>query len=339
MSTSEQRILIVDDDEYVLEGMVRVLRQEFEIVPAASGARGLSLLKEAGPFAVIVSDFHMPHMDGVSFLREAIGVSPESVPVMLTGHADLDLAIAAFQEARVYRFLLKPCPHHLLQMTLRDCLGQYHLAARERRLVAELRGANAALAERNRELTDLSRRLADLNVELDLLARVDSLTGLLNRRAWMEAVAMGMETARREGMLFGISLIDVDGFNRYNDGLGHAAGDKCLARVARTIRQACREGDACGRYGGEEFIVAGGYDDHDAAVRQAETIRRAVFDLGIPGPRPDELPVTVSIGCATDDQAEDWESLLRRADEALFTAKRGGRDSLRVAPAPTSAIR
>lgn len=340
MRESDKKVLVVDDDEYLLEGTVRVLRQECNIVSAPSGSRGLALLKESGPVAVIVSDFQMPEMDGVSFLREAVRISPESVPVMLTGHADMDVALTAFHEARVYRFLVKPCPNYLLRMTVRDCLEQHRLIAQEQRLLTELKDTNATLAQRNRELTELTRRLADLNVELDLLSRVDPLTGLLNRRAWTEALALGVQTARDGGLVFAISLLDVDEFKRYNDCFGHAAGDECLSRLARAVQRACREGDICGRYGGEKLIVAGGYSGHDSAVRQAEALRRAVFDLGILLHEGHDLPLTVSIGCAaSDDPAETWEALLRRADEALCTAKRSGRNSLQTASLSASVMR
>lgn len=337
MQSNKKRVLIVDDDANLLDAVRRVLHRDFDVVTANSGFQALELINTTEVFGVIVSDFQMPEMDGVAFLREATKVSPDSIPVMLTGHADLDVAMAALHEARIYRFLVKPCPHHILKATLIDCLEQHRLIIEKKKLVAELKEANAVLSQRNQELVDLSRSLADLNVQLDRLARVDGLTGILNRRAWMEGASLGLELAKRQRMVYGITLLDVDEFKCYNDTFGHQAGDDCLVRVARCIQDTCRASDLCGRYGGEEFVLACLHEELSGVARHAERVRAAVYDLGIV--HPCGTPVTVSIGCvAAIDDSDTWELLVKRADEALYAAKHDGRNCVRQWSPSTNAL-
>jgi signal transduction histidine kinase len=147
-----QRILVVDDEPNFLRGVQRRLRDEFDVVTADSGRAGLRCLQEAGPIAVVVSDYRMPEMDGIEFLRQARKVAPATIRVMLTQYADEDVAIAALNEAQVGRFLEKPCPPRVLTAALRDCLEQYRLAMREAALIAELQQTNEELQAANLRL-------------------------------------------------------------------------------------------------------------------------------------------------------------------------------------------
>src|SRR5882724_5690987 len=107
MTTSPlPRILCVDDEQHVLDGLTRTLRSDFKLTTAASGALGLEKIASDGPFAVIMSDMRMPGMDGVAFLAQAAHLAPESVRVLLTGQADLDSAVAVVNRGRIFRFLL-----------------------------------------------------------------------------------------------------------------------------------------------------------------------------------------------------------------------------------------
>lgn len=143
------RILFVDDEPDLLAAMARNLRSEqFEVSTASSGAQALEMLRNAGPFAVIVSDLHMPAMDGVEVLRRARRLCPDTVRVLFTGQPDLDNAIAAVNEGAIFRFMIKPCPRIRLALTLRGAADQYHLITAERVLLEQtLHGSIKALTD------------------------------------------------------------------------------------------------------------------------------------------------------------------------------------------------
>ncbi|MHB8986126.1 MAG: HD domain-containing phosphohydrolase [Eubacteriales bacterium] len=132
-----EKILLVDDDPNILAAYKRQLRNKFKIATAENGTRGISFLTRQGPFAVIVSDFRMPEMDGIEFLSKARQIAPDTVRVMLTGQADLNVAINALNEGNLFRFLLKPCPEDFLMRTLEAAVDQYKLIMAERELLGE----------------------------------------------------------------------------------------------------------------------------------------------------------------------------------------------------------
>ncbi len=124
-----EKILFVDDETAVLEGFQRLLRQEFEIETANSGARALEKLANDGPFAVVVSDMRMPEMDGAQFLAKVMVKFPQVMRVMLTGNSDLPAAMRAVNEGNIYRFLTKPCEKEELLSALNAALVQFRLAS------------------------------------------------------------------------------------------------------------------------------------------------------------------------------------------------------------------
>jgi response regulator RpfG family c-di-GMP phosphodiesterase len=131
------RVLCVDDEPNVLNGLARQLHRRFEIVTAIGGAAGLQTIKEQGPFAVVVSDLRMPGMDGIAFLRSVREAAPEAVRVLLTGQADLSAAIAAVNEGHIFRFLSKPCPPDELLKALETSAEQHRLITAERVLLRD----------------------------------------------------------------------------------------------------------------------------------------------------------------------------------------------------------
>ncbi len=143
-----ERILLVDDETSVVAGIMRQFRKEFNLVPAGGGEEGLGLIETEGPFAVVVSDFRMPNMDGIQFLAKVCERSPDSVRVMLTGQADFGTSISAVNEGRIFRFLTKPCPPDVLSKTLHAAIDQYRLITAERDLLQRtLRGSIKLLTD------------------------------------------------------------------------------------------------------------------------------------------------------------------------------------------------
>ncbi len=146
---SRPRVLCVDDEPLVLEGLKDVLGRSFEVSLATSAAGGLEILRdEPDAFAIVISDMRMPVVGGADFLRSARAIAPDAVRMLLTGHADLQAAIKAVNGARLFRFLTKPCETQELLGACVAALGQHRLQTAERVLLEEtLRGSVDALAE------------------------------------------------------------------------------------------------------------------------------------------------------------------------------------------------
>jgi len=144
-----EKILFVDDEAAIVAGMVRQFRNQFDLTPAGGGQEALELLRSAGPFAVVVSDYKMPVMDGIQFLAKVRELSADTVRVMLTGHADLDTAMQAVNEGNIFRFLTKPCPPDVFSNTLVAAIEQYRLIIAERDLLQRTLGGSV------RVLTDI----------------------------------------------------------------------------------------------------------------------------------------------------------------------------------------
>ncbi len=115
-------MLLVDDEPNILDGFRRGLRKNFDLETAAGPELGLAALADSGPFAVVVSDFQMPSMNGFQFLSEVARRNPETVRVMLTGQADLRVAASAVNDGNVFRFLTKPCGTDDLALSLSDTI-------------------------------------------------------------------------------------------------------------------------------------------------------------------------------------------------------------------------
>jgi diguanylate cyclase (GGDEF)-like protein len=162
---------------------------------------------------------------------------------------------------------------------------------------------------------------------LHKMAQTDSLTGLLNRRAFEEILRRELPRCDRNGSQMGIMLIDLDYFKQVNDSLGHFAGDEALRRIAMVLRDGTRPSDVLARYGGEEFVVLlrnAGVDESRAA---AERIRLQIANLsGLPG----SVHLTASIGVAISKLRDTVTEFLLRSDEALYQSKRTGRNLVSV---------
>jgi diguanylate cyclase (GGDEF)-like protein len=171
----------------------------------------------------------------------------------------------------------------------------------------------------------LQARNARLVERLAGEARIDPLTGLLNRRGFDERTAAELARLHRNPQPFAVVTFDIDHFKRVNDRFGHDVGDQVLRHIGRLVRGMARDADVLARFGGEEFVVLLPDADADGAEAYAERVRRALaLDTG-------ELPaVSLSAGVCQGCLDTDPTTLIARADAALYEAKRAGRDRTRV---------
>jgi diguanylate cyclase (GGDEF)-like protein len=175
------------------------------------------------------------------------------------------------------------------------------------------------------------RRTLELSGELERLATTDALTGLPNRRQLMTAMETEVRRAGRTGRPLSLALLDVDRFKAINDTHGHPVGDEVLRVVAEELRGVTRGGDLLGRFGGEEFAIIMPETDLDQAHLACERLRRAVARRILHYPNGTSGHVTISSGVALLAGDEGCDHLVSRADGALYEAKAGGRNLVRLA--------
>ncbi|MBI2480658.1 MAG: response regulator [Planctomycetia bacterium] len=260
-----EKILFVDDEPRVLQGIQRHLQRDFDLVTADSGQAGLDAIATDGPFAVVVSDMRMPHMNGIQFLAHVSEQSPDTVRVMLTGQADFNTAVEAINHGRIYRFLNKPCSSELLASTLKQALEQFRLVQAERVLLSQtLTGSVKALidilslnnpiafgraARVRRIVAELAKRIgisdtweleiASLLSQIGLVAVPESIWGKVRKSEWLSpeetAILQGHPQVARDLLkniprLAGVSEI-VNFQNKHFDGSGYPAGPLCGEQI------------------------------------------------------------------------------------------------------------
>jgi diguanylate cyclase (GGDEF)-like protein len=211
-----------------------------------------------------------------------------------------------------------------VQITLRKVVQPIEeLSAAADRVAAGNLAARAPVAG-DHEIATLGiafNRMAD---ELKARARTDELTALPNFRAFRERIDAELDRADRYPERFGVLVLDLDRFKKYNDTFGHSAGNDALRRVSQSIRDTVRSVDFAARYGGEEFAVIVPQVDRAALLTIAERVRTNIESLPAP---PDGAIVTVSIGAAIyPDDAKDRDALFQSADARLYEAKKAGRN-------------
>jgi putative two-component system response regulator len=312
----QNKVLVVDDDPVVRDLLTNFLhRHGVECITSENAMQALELFDQHQP-KLVISDWLMPGMDGLELcrrIRSRSGGNHVHI-IMLTMRADEEDLALAF-DAGVDDFLTKP----------------FNGAAMMARLRAGLRAValHDELSERHQGSRQMNEQLTNLNHRLEKLAITDDLTGLYNRRQAMHRLEEHWSMCDRYQRPLALVSIDIDLFKQVNDTYGHSAGDVVLKGVADILRECVRSTDSVCRTGGEEFLILLPFQTLQEAeicahrCRQAVSIREFEFD-------GKKIRATISAGISSRRHGiEHFTDVLREADEALYAAKKAGRNAVR----------
>jgi diguanylate cyclase (GGDEF)-like protein len=302
MSVSEAALtVLVADDSSVFRKLIEqsLSGKNYNLVFAKTGQETLDLFARYEPHIVIL-DWTMPDMTGGEICRHIRGAKKSSYTYIV-------IVTASTDEQRRIEGLTAGADDYLTKPFARE------------ELMARL-GVGSRIAQLHQELAEKNRLLEEL-------ALTDSLTGLPNRRAVEEWASHQLSAAARHHFSFWVVFADLDNFKSVNDRFGHHAGDTVLKQFAELLKQSSRRSDICARIGGEEFLFVLTHNTAEDARGVIERIRTQFcetrFQFG-----GETVSVTASFGVAqfVQEDKENFESLVRRADAALFEAKGLGRN-------------
>ncbi len=313
-----ERILLVDDEPFILSGYKRGLGKQFHLDTATSGTEALEMFDQhdESPYAVVVSDMRMPHMDGVELLNRLAEKYPDTIRIMLTGNSDQQTAMDAVNQGHVYKFLTKPCSAADLKITLKEALTLYR--SEQQKQAISQRQANA---------------VEHLSAKLSHQSRHDILTGLANRLAFDKRLTAAVETARQEGRTHVFCYLDIDHFHRINDACGYTAGDELLRQLAGLLSHHRRSGDMSARLGSDQFgLILGdcSLEDGQKIIQKLhEELKQFTFHW-----EEASYDLSVSIGLLPiDSESESNAALFSAAETACNVAKDQGRNRIHIGSA------
>ncbi|AFL72748.1 GGDEF domain-containing protein [Thiocystis violascens] len=299
------RILIAEDDLTSRVALAGILRKiDHDVIETVNGADALEVLKRPDAPALAILDWMMPQMDGMEVVRRVRSLPTDRPPylIMLTAKGE-KADIVAGLDGGADDYLAKPFDP----------------------------GELGARIEVGRRLIEMQAQFLAARNALAHEATHDPLTGLLNRRAILDALARQLSRERRrhpDGLAVGIC--DIDHFKLVNDTYGHLVGDEVLCRFARILESNLRPYDFLGRFGGEEFVVITPLIEHLNVRMLYQRFLSAISDRPIPT-KAGQVPVTISIGVKIWSADEDVDAMLMAADRALYRAKSAGRNRICLA--------
>lgn len=314
------KVILVDDDPLILNALERLFRPTYEVhsfenpelaLKALENETSLNISTNLSPssdfnlsVSVIISDYQLPAMTGLEFLEKAQILQPLATRAIISGNSSINELVQQVEKNLVHRVILKPWENDYLLLQMAE-MHQMHLS-------------NA-------------RHLQDRQ-NLEEARRHDPLTGLLNRSAMDEALKKELERAQRHQRVFSILMLDVDEFKKINDQQGHQAGDSTLIQIAKTLQQGLRSLDLVFRYGGDELLVLLPETDSTRSYEVAQRLQQQLqknFSIATPG---SPIAASVSMGLVSyPTHAYTINDLIRKADQAMYVAKRRGRHQIEIA--------
>jgi two-component system, cell cycle response regulator len=301
------RILLVDDEATQRLIMARLLKRAgYEVEMASNGREALAKLEE-GDFPLMITDWEMPEMDGISLCRALRSKEQGYTYIILLTSRDAIEHLVTGLQSGADDYLIKPVI--------------------EPELIARL--------NTGRRIVTLERSLRAANEENRRLSITDPLTGAYNRRYLMEQLPREVDRASRYSRRLSAIMCDVDHFKKINDTHGHLTGDEVLRWFVNTLRGHLRKSDWIARYGGEEFVIVLPETNATNAAKCAELLRQhvsgAAFKL-----QELELPVSASFGVSgwqdETPKGASFDALIAQCDAGVYASKAAGRNSVTANP-------
>lgn len=324
-------LLVVDNEPQALKAVERLLkRKSYRILTASSAKEALAVLQAQAAVGeqvgVVLSDYTMQDMNGAELLGKVSKLYPDTMRILLTGHADLDVVIDGINTGAVHKFLFKPCNNRLMQKLIAEAFDSHNLILENRRLTTELEEANRKLETVNATLENSVKQKAE---ELIKAVYYDSLTGLASRPLIRDRLDQAIKRMKGQQCKIAVFLIGLDRFKFINESLGHRAGDQVLIKIAERLKNAVRTADTVGRLGADVFCLV--LNEQQGAESPGVVARRLFEVISAPLTiKNQNIFLTSSIGISLypEDDA-DAESLFSHAETAMRQAKLQGSNSYR----------
>jgi diguanylate cyclase (GGDEF)-like protein len=290
-------ILYVEDEDSIREQLSSYI-QRFcrKLYLAADGKKGLEMFYKYSP-DIIISDIKMPKMNGIEMVKNIKSINSRVPVLFTTAHSESDYTLEAI-DLQVNGYILKPIEFKKLSVKLKQMIAQLLLQKEN---------------VKNEEI-------------LKEMAYKDSLTKIYNRQRFDEELQREINRFKRIKEPLTLLMFDIDFFKDFNDRYGHQMGDEILIQISELVSKNIREMDIFARWGGEEFMLLLPGTDIDSGFLVAQSLRKRIQEHIF----MDKLRVTVSFGVASFNRDDDSVTFLKRVDDALYSAKKSGRNTVVV---------
>ena len=294
------RIMVVDDEKNIVEFMKIALQDHgYKVTGCTDSEHAIEKTKETA-YDLIITDLNMPKIPGVEFVKKAKEISPKTDLVVMTGFPSVETAVKCMKNG-ASDYLAKPIDLEYLYI----------------------------IVEKSLYKRTLEKRAAEREY-FEQISRVDGLTGLYNHKFFHELLDAEISRSDRYKYSFSLIMIDIDDFKKINDNYGHQRGDTILEEIASILKSLARRTDSAVRYGGEEFAIILSQTAKEHGRVFADRVVKSIATSKFSGFSHDKA-VTVSAGLSGyPDDARTRESLIKKADEALYQAKNMGKNTLYV---------